>query len=63
MIQSMMVVRKVKAIRSVVLRNLLTQNKRLLVALQLLSESLVQGISYSDLLGAALRSISPVAQN
>lgn len=51
------------AIRSVVLRNLLSKNESLLVALQLLGERLVQSITDSDLLGARFRSISPEAQD
>lgn len=50
-------------LRPVVLCNLLSEDKRFLVALQLLSESLVQCISNGDLLGAACRGITPEAQD
>jgi hypothetical protein len=45
--------------RSVVLGNLLTQNKDLVVSLHLLGHGLVQGLSDGHLLDAALGSIVP----
>jgi excinuclease UvrABC helicase subunit UvrB len=50
-------------IRSIILRDLLTQDKCLLVALQLLREGLVQSISNSNILGAGLCGITAEPQD
>lgn len=51
--------RKGQNIRSIVLRNLLSQDESLLVAFQLLRKGLIQCITNGDLFGASFRSIPP----
>jgi len=55
--------KKREFLRSVVLCDLLTQNESLLVALQLLRQSLVQSVTDGDILGPGFRSISAGANN